>query len=65
MRDIELSSTKAQSFFEQLMQSMDMAVQTTLSKVASVTRGVESDVANMSNISFLRRGGVEPVANVP
>lgn len=46
MRDIEASSSKVQSFFEQLVKSLDSAIQTTVSKVTLAARSAESDVAH-------------------
>ncbi|CAF9922167.1 hypothetical protein IMSHALPRED_005601 [Imshaugia aleurites] len=48
MHDIEASSTQTQSFFENLVQGVDRAVQSTLSKMASKVKTMESDAANLS-----------------
>ena len=51
--EIEVSSTKAQSFFEKLVIGMDAAVQSMLSKIGSTLGTMESDAANLSEVSRL------------
>lgn len=53
MHDIEASSTQTQSFFENLVQGVDRAVQSTLSKMASKVKTMESDAANLSEVSSI------------
>ena len=51
MHDLEISSSKTQSYFEKLVKGMDSAVQSTISKMSSVIRAAETDAANMSEVS--------------
>lgn len=46
--DLDVSSTKTQSFFEKLIQGMDTAVQATIRKMGLTVRAMESDAANLS-----------------
>ncbi|KAF6230869.1 hypothetical protein HO173_010985 [Letharia columbiana] len=48
MHDIEVSSTKTESFFEKLVKGMDTAVQSTLSKMASTVRAMDLNAASLS-----------------
>ena len=50
-RDLEASSTKMQSFFEKLVKDIDTAVQSTLSKLGSKVRAMDSDAATLSEVS--------------
>ena len=52
--EIEVSSTKTQSFFEKLVIGMDAAVQSMLSKLGSTMSAMESDAANLSKVSQLK-----------
>ena len=49
--EIELTSTKTQSYFERLIKGMDAAVQSILSKIGSKLRDMESDATNLSEVS--------------
>lgn len=51
MHDLEVSSTKTQSFFEKLVKGMDTVVQSTLSKMGSTVRAMDSDAVNLSEVS--------------
>ena len=50
-QEIEVSSTRTQSFFEKLVIRMDAAVQSMLSKVGLTMSAMESDAANLSKVS--------------
>ena len=54
-QEIEVSSTRTQSFFEKLVIGMDAAVQSMLSKVGLTMSAIESEAANLSKVS--RFGG--------
>lgn len=60
MHDIEVSSTKTESFFEKLVKGMDTAVQSTLSKMASTVRAMDSNAANLSEVSENGRSRCTP-----
>ena len=49
--DIELSSKKTQSLFEQLIKGMDAAVQSVMQKMGSALSIIQSDTANISEVS--------------
>ena len=49
--EIEVSSTKTQSFFQKLVIGMDAAVQSMLSKIGSKMSAIESDAARLSKVS--------------
>ena len=51
LQDLEVSSTKAQSFFEKLIRDADSLVRSTLSKMASTVKSMEADAANLSRVS--------------
>lgn len=53
--EIELSSTRTQSFFEKLVKGMDAAVQSMLSKIGSKMSAMESDAADLSKVSRFGR----------
>ena len=53
--EIELSSTRTQSFFEKLVKRMDAAVQSMLSKIGSKMSAMESDAADLSKVSRFGR----------
>ena len=53
--DFEVSSTKTQSFFEKLVIGMEAAVQSTLSKIGLTVSAMESDAANLSEVSRFGR----------
>ena len=53
--EIEVSSTKAQSFFEKLVIGMDAAVRSMLSKLGSKMSAMESDAADLSEVSRFER----------
>ena len=53
--EIEVSSTKTQSFFEKLVIGMDAAVQSMLSKIGLTMSAMESDAANLSKVSRFGR----------
>ena len=50
LRDLELASEGAQSYFTRLMESMDSVMQTWLGRASSVARAVETDVASLSQV---------------
>ena len=50
IQDLVASTAKSQSFVERLVRSMDAAVQTAMSNLASVTREVEADTARLSEV---------------
>ena len=50
-RDLEISSKDTQSFFERLVKDVDTAVQSTLSKIGSKVRAMDSDAATLSEVS--------------
>lgn len=60
MHDLEVSSTKTQSFFEKLVQGMDTAVQSTISKICLTVRAMESDAGNLSEVSPSGRSRCTP-----
>ena len=49
--EVEISSTKTQSFFEKLTKGMDVTVQSILSKFSSKMSAMESDAAALSEVS--------------
>ena len=51
--EIEVSSTKTQSFFEKLVMGMDAAVKSMTSKLGSTMSAMESNAANLSKVSQL------------
>ena len=51
MQDLEISSSKTQSYLEKLLKGMDSAVQSTINKMSSVIRAAETDATNMSEVS--------------
>ena len=53
--EIEVSSTKTQSFFEKLVIGLDAAVQSMLSKIGSTMNALELDAANLSKVSRFER----------
>ena len=50
-QEIQVSSSKTQSFFEKLVIGMDAAVQSMLSKLGSTMSAMESDAANLNEVS--------------
>ena len=58
--EIQISSTKMQSFFEKLVIGMDAAVQSMLSKIGSTLNAMESDAANLSKVSRFGRSTYPP-----
>lgn len=56
IHDIEVSSTKTQSFFEMLVKGMDTTVQSVLSKLGLEMKAIESDAANLSEVGHSGRG---------
>ena len=50
-QEIQVSSFKTQSFFEKLVIGMDAAVQSMLSKLGSAMSAMESDAANLNEVS--------------
>ena len=58
--DLDVSSTKTQSFFEKLIQGMDTAVQATIRKMGLTVRAMESDAANLSEVSQSERSKYIP-----
>ena len=62
MHDLEVSSTKTQSLFEKLVQGMDTAVQSTISKIGLTMRAMESDAGSLSEVSPSGEAGVPPSA---
>ena len=49
--EIEVSSTKTQSFFEKLVIGMDAAVKSMTSKIGSTMSAMESNAASLSKVS--------------
>ena len=49
--EIEVSSTKTQSYFEKLVKGMDAAAQSILSKIGSKLSAMQSDAATLSEVS--------------
>ena len=59
-QEIEISSTKTQSFFEKLVQGTDAAVQSMLRKIGSTMSAMESDTASLSEVSEPGRSRCTP-----
>jgi len=53
LRDLEESSTKAQTWLDKVIRGMDSALQATLSKVSSAAKGAEYDVTSLGKVSRL------------
>ena len=53
--EIEVSSSKTQSYFETLIKGIDAAVQSIISKIGSRMTAMESDAANLSEVSQAER----------
>ena len=53
MQDLDASTAKTQSFLERLVRSMDVAVQTAMSKLVSTTTEIEADTARLSEVCVL------------
>ena len=60
IQDLEVSSTKVQSFFDKLVKGMDTAIQATLSKVGLTLRAMDSDAASLSQVSQFERSKCNP-----
>ena len=52
-QDLDISTAKAQSFLERLVNSMDAAVHTAMNRLASLTTDMETDTARVSEVCFL------------
>ena len=51
LHDLEASTTRAQTFLAMLVNSMDTAVQSAMSRVTSATKEVESETAHLREVS--------------
>ena len=53
--EVEASSIKTQSYFERLIKGVDAAVQSILTRIGSRMAALESDAANLSEVSQFER----------
>lgn len=52
LQDLEISNSQVQSYFARLVNSMDTATQSILSKITYAVDHAESDIINLRQVSF-------------